>query len=366
MKSGFLADENGIFKVDTAVSKKMKMVLRENLSATLNVNDHFTDSIYTPEVPIVISCHYKVGLEEGLNNEYVQSLRRVWESTDHTELDSLLPQYNDAPINEDGFYGIPFKTKVKGKGKVLLLGDSFTWGHSAKNKTGSFANTLLSRGYAVFNTGISGADVAQYKKVLEIYMDVIDPDIVILNFYMGNDVSYFERIPTTGIPIHFSTNAGNLIAFQNGIQYLNMEDTYKNIMTHSLIPQTTTFNKVSSSTVIGTLIWMQLERKGFVRREYHELKPRPEMPYCNTEIASMQKLCEAKNTRFVLAVIPHLKDGVLDGAKTVEQLFDGIAYHEPNVTLEMYDQGDGHFNDEGHLFYADFLEDLIQKEFHKN
>ena len=66
------------------------------------------------------------------------------------------------------------------KKKVLMLGDSFLYGHSAENFTSSFANNLLAKGYYVYNTGISGADVTQYKAIADKYIPIIPMKEIII------------------------------------------------------------------------------------------------------------------------------------------------------------------------------------------
>ena len=265
-------------------------------------------------------------------------------------------------MNSDGFYSIPFQTKIEGKTKVLLLGDSFTWGHSSKNKTGSFANTLLARNYLVYNTGISGADMPQYLRILETYLDSIDPDVVVLNFYLGNDVSYYLRSPEPGLPIHFNTNAGNLMAFQDGIQFHNMHDAYDNIMRNTVIPGTSLINRILSKTVISTLLWKVLVRLGIIHHDYFIPAPRPEIPICNAQMRELMTFCDNRNRKLIVSVIPNLVNDRLDDVASFPHLFDEIPYHEPEMTLDMFSHRDGHFNERGHLFYANYLEKLILAE----
>jgi hypothetical protein len=76
----------------------------------------------------------------------------------------------------------------------------------------------------------------------------------------------------------------------------------------------------------------------------------------------MENYCASKNIPFILSVIPKLKDGKLEGPENVENLFDSITYHQPNMTANMYNAKDGHFNDAGHLFYANYLQVLIDNK----
>lgn len=356
MQEGFIADENGILKVDTAVFFKAKSLFEQE-------DDEYQilQKQLVGDIDALVKDHYFLDWSQSTSSKFSERIGEISHSLVKTQFDSLLSFYQLNPVNSDGFYSIPFVSENYGKPKILLLGDSFTWGHSTSHKSGSFSNTLLARDYVVYNTGISGTDVAQYKKIVEVYLDRIKPDLVILNFFIGNDVTYFKRTPLSGVPLMYHTNAGNINSFQDGVQQTTMKAAYDNVLTHLRIPQTTMLNKCLSKTIFGTLIWRLLERRGIVRRDYFEASDKHETLYCNVEIREIQKYCEERNVRFLLSVIPDLKDGVLTGASSVDSLFNQIPYSEPEMAVEMYNQDDGHFNDAGHLEYANYLEKLIQE-----
>lgn len=356
---GFTADENGIFKVDTAVANEMNIAVSENIGPLLGVKTFFVQQSrkWAPEALAIHKDHVQIS---DCDNPFSKKIKAIKQVLPRTAFDSLLVDYVRNPINIDGFYSVPFDANSGEAKKVLLLGDSFTWGHSTDNKTSSFANTLLAKGFHVCNTGISGADVAQYKQVIKTYMDSINPDVVILNFYMGNDVSYFQRIPIPHIPIHFSTNAGNILSFQEGIQQTNAQDAYDNVIRNMIIQETTFVNWMAAQTSMGTLVWQVLVKFNLLEDTFYKGLPRPEKPVCNKEIEWISKFCHNYKVPFVLSVIPNLVDDRLDGAATVNHLFENIPYIEPEVTVDMYSSRDGHFNEKGHLFYANYLEDVIE------
>jgi len=360
MLQGCISDENGIFKVDTAVTSEIAHAFREDVQQ-FSLRQLSGKEVVTV-VAILFPDHLQLLDSTAVQNEFRQRFEKAIHSSTPDQFDSILINYHQHPINSDGFYSIPFNVpQNEGRKKVLLLGDSFTWGHSTQNKTSSFANTLLSRGYLVHNTGVSGADVAQYKQIAKTYLDSIRPDVVILNFYMGNDVTYYERAPESGVPIHYSTNAGNLVAFQDGVQFYNMQEAYDNIIRNMVIPQTTLVNRLAAKTVIGTVLWQVLVKLNLVEHQYFMPSPRPEIPYCNEEIAWIRQFCEARHVVFILSVIPNLNGNEVEGVESNPHLFEGISYHEPEMTPDMYNHQDGHFNEKGHLFYADFLENLIRE-----
>ena len=359
MREGFVSDKHGIFKVDTAVAAKAYLAVRAGRLLVNDWENQHPDQNWVPEAVLVHENHLRLHDYSNLN-PFSAKINAIEQAGPRTAFDSSLILYNKHPINADGFYSIPFDVKSDDRTKVLLLGDSFTWGHSTLNKTSSFSNTLLARGFQVYNTGISGADVAQYKQIVKTYFDSINPDVVILNFYMGNDVAYFERRVTNGIPLYFNTNAGNLIPFQDGIQYTTMQNTYDAIMRDMTIPKTSMVNKLAANAVIGTYFWEALVHLGFIEYSDEKKLKRPQTPFCNSEIEWISEFCQTRNTTFILSVIPNLVDQRLDCAKSVEHLFENTPYYQPQMTTTMYSKKDGHFNDEGHLFYANYLQNLIE------
>lgn len=358
---GMYTGADGITKVDTSI---------------------FNGVLAEPEVTELEFVVYYDSLH--LWNEPLDAIRRAWypftsdsgvaysEFNEHrldllysgkdplSAIDSNFLAYVQHPINRDGFYSPPFDTVGIGSNRILLLGDSFTWGHSAKNVKCSFANTLLARGYAVYNTGISGADVPQYQRILREYGPKLRPKVVVLNFFMGNDVGYFERIPKPGIPVHFYTNAGAILSSQLGDEFSNANDAYANLMRNMEIPKTTLANRICSKTVVTTLLWELLAHQGIIDHEFASGKQFPPFPLTPDEMKEVVEMCDSLGAELILSVIPKLEDGQVIGAESIPGLFGDVPYHQPRVTASMYMARDGHFNKEGHLFYANYLEKLIR------
>ena len=369
MMEGFTTDSAGIYKVDLNVSSKVRERYRNfKWLETLPFGVRFDMRRlgFLSETGVIsLRNDWKDETNSG-SNEFKENLLRIQRDGARNCFDSLIVHYQMHPFNEDGFYSIPFSARCPDRKNVLLLGDSFTWGHSSVDKTGSFSNTLLSRGYMVYNTGISGADVAQYKKVLETYLNQIQPDIVIVNFFMGNDVEYFQRKPNQDSPIMYATNAGMLYSFQYGVQISGADSTYKMVLKNLVIPEVNWINTIASKTVIGSFVWRFLVDNSIIDSHFPKVPTQPEVPYCKTELQEMKAYCQTKNVPFIISVIPKLGEEKLEGAVTVPSLFFDINYTEPEMTSEMYNTKDGHFNEKGHLVYANYLDSLIQNKLSKS
>lgn len=354
---GFVADQNGITKINP--------IIRNYLEKGIT------------KIPDNKKCFEVYGLRE----EYKQLLRKdndselnLFYKSIHnktpTELDQAILSYLHCPINQEGFKSIEFKKINAKKPSILLLGDSFTWGHSASNKGNGFADRLLARGFTVYNTGISGADPIQYLQIAQKWIEVLKPDFVIVNFFIGNDIMNYERIPKANIPIYFSTSVSNLYSTQQGVSFENAQETYDYIILKNGIPQNSLHNKLFSTFRSTTLLWKFL---GF---EYYEcfnskqkkatykkmaIDNQTTKKYTVGIISQIKTVAAKHNSKFILSIIPEVKNGKLRGVKEIEGLDFGFKYYSPIVTLKDYELGDGHFNDSGHLKYTNFLEKLIQK-----
>lgn len=353
LKDGLIADETGITKIDTRYSMPLDSFAIHPCHYLDNIFRDF-DKLAKHQVDNPLAAYCKL----------VQSKdREKW-----TALDSAVIDYVSSPINADGFKSINFKNH-RGKIRVLLLGDSFTWGLRAKNITSCFADILLARGYEVYNAGISGADPPQYLAVAEKYVPLLKPDIVIVNFCLANDVEYFERKPRPYTPFLFVTNAGGFETAPYGIYWDNAQQAYDFLRELCSIPQTSVFNRICSLTRVSTLLWWALAKynhwdiqsasvTAYMQKACTQLH---EIPPVNAQVDSIQNICDVCNSKLVLSIIPASFSGKpLQYVKDYKNLFPTERYFTPyTITKEDYDYTDFHFNDAGHIKYAKFLEQII-------
>lgn len=144
-------------------------------------------------------------------------------------------------LNKDGFRSIYEFTPLAidsiqktGKQVIFLIGDSYTYGLTADSGQ-AFANLLEKSGkYAVFNAGIPGTDVPQYKAVINEYIinKQLKPDKIVVCI-TGNDLDRTcNRKLTPGVPILFYTNAGGIYGFQeeDDTSFNDAKSAYQNIL----------------------------------------------------------------------------------------------------------------------------------------
>lgn len=91
--------------------------------------------------------------------------------------------------------------KPKGVFRIIVLGDSLTWG--AGLATGERYTNLLSRRlneeikesvFEVLNLAHSGAPLIAYRNRLVKYVDILDPDLIIVGFCLNDPPTQASRI----------------------------------------------------------------------------------------------------------------------------------------------------------------------------
>jgi hypothetical protein len=364
VKEGFMADSLGIFRIsDQAKSSVWQMMERDsflhlpNQSSEAFCNARDALQLKRGEVSGELETAYR---KAKLIN---QSQRSDWQQAVVALVDSAL--------NPDGFRSIPFRRMVNDKPSILLLGDSFTYGFSASSLYNSFADLLLARGYTVYNSGITGTDIAQYLAIAEHYLPILNPDIVIANVFLGNDIVYHERTVCPGCPVFFPSNAGNLVACPHGITFKSPQEAYEHSL-HNIYIQKDAglLAQLMSLSSMTSALWGVLWNNGFVNyhdsiaAEYYRKvaanKRNP--PFCRNELQRIDSTSTANGARCIISVIPEVGTDVFRTVEDFPRVFSGLEYVQMEVGSEDYVLSNGHFNDRGHRRYADFLQKLIDEQ----
>lgn len=282
------------------------------------------------------------------------------------------------PFNSEGFRSIKLSHMPQGRPRIMLVGDSFVWGMSAEPLHNSYSDILLARGFTVYNMGIIGTDPAQYEAIVRKYVPLLNPDMVIVNFFLGNDLMSFERKVKAGMPPEHLTNSGFLDSHPLG-KYLPPSEAYDFYFAYNRIPEieTSWFNKLCSRTNLLTKIWLILYEVGLVEHEIrtaenqlHGIPDSTKALVTARYLAGISEVCRANDVLLINTVIPEkpfpwlrnrpfrISDKEHD---LLEIIYRGTEYHHPeNLCANDYEDGGNHFNNKGSLKYADFLEIIIQ------
>ena len=275
-------------------------------------------------------------------------------------------------INTDGFRDREFGLALDKKPKILLLGDSFCWGASARPITKSFADRLETFGYEVFNTGIPCVDPIQYQLIAHEYIPKLKPEVVVLTLYMGNDLMHRDiKLYPYANRFHL-TNAGWMDPYLDGDHIRSPEACYQYYLKCFSIPkQESTFNRVMAQSVVSTQLWTIFRRLGLLKypehrevieRKIHNPFPQLDIPITAKYLQSIKEMCDELDIRFHICIIP-LHTRLEDNMETEDPLlFRQFEYHWPtNLVLSDYNGWpDGHFNNSGHRKYALFLNKVIR------
>lgn len=335
--------------------------------------------IYNPDLPYSASTYslfedlleMRKGNHENAFTHMVDSLGSVPDSL-KTSVDSAYLAFRDFPINHDGFRSIPFKRFSQKKRKtVLLIGDSFTFGWSARPWTGAFADELSSLGYIVYNAGITATDPPQYSQVAKKYIPILKPDVVIVNLFLGNDVMHYPREAGPFRMAYYPTNAGVMMAAPKGEYFKDAETAYQHFIEEYFIPNDGGwFSDVCGKTTIGTLAWKVAQRLGVLRslnlnpnEAYHSRNRSSfrEKPYTERYLKTIVEIAEQEGSRCLISVIPEINNPQPDLAKDYPMLFEELNYVLPSMEYEDFNPGEEHFNLQGHQKYARFLKQQIEK-----
>ena len=363
------ADKAGVFKVDIDARREISEAIRRSLKEPKweYSYDYKTRSYEEYD----IAKDFAAVQRGEYVNEFSIFIDSVKRKRNLSAIDSLLIQYFQSPINSDGFRSIEFKKVNSKRPSVLLLGDSYVWGHKTKNKTNSFADLLLSQGYVVYNSGIGGTDPPQYLQIARKYISILKPDFVIVNFNLSNDVQYFERKMIPFRPVMWITNAGYLMSCPEGVYFSDFNQAYNLSIENCVIPQTNNFNKICSRSVLSTLFWSALSKHYLLASETARMKEykrrvnelRDTIPYSNGQIKEIKEICGQNEAKFILAVIPEIyyADGKpnFDYGSHFPNLLIDINTFSPHFPENYYSPEDGHFNDLGHQKYAQFLSQIM-------
>ncbi len=394
----FVTDEKGIYKFSKWVSDSLPKYYDarwERIS-----KPEVDDALYPVDnLNYIMKCYKHLTEPEKFNSllwqvkgrfekeQWRSSVSEVYEKVLNTSADkrnewsNAVFRYLFHPFNSEGFRSIEFEKPKTSRKRILLIGDSFVYGMSAKPFYNSFYDVLLSKGYLVYAAGIPGTDPAQYDVIAKKYIPVLQPDLVIVCFFSGNDFMSYGREPKSNEPHEFITNAGFYNSNIHG-KYMNVQQAYDYYLSLISIPQTEFgVNTILAKTAVGTLLWKVLWKIGIIKHTEEQLSDALNPNLGNNKIAitrkyirSIKTTCDSNGTPCRFVVIPDSspghkeKNGFLSGNKEdLDNVFEG-SYYFPNclVPSKHFPTADYHFNNEGHLLFASYLQSVIESKIDTN
>ena len=113
---------------------------------------------------------------------------------------------NRVRINSSGFRGPDFPNRTLGRGRILLVGDSYTFGSGVNEEDtlgAQLARELADRGIQtdVLNLGVPGYTAKNVARIVETHVGPLEPDLVLYVFFANDilEVPKAESIPSDAV-----------------------------------------------------------------------------------------------------------------------------------------------------------------------
>ncbi len=278
-------------------------------------------------------------------------------------------------INGNGFRTSEFQDLDTVKHKLLLIGDSFTWGLTAQPLDSCFADLLKpmieSR---VINTGIPIADPAQYEAIARRYIPMLKPEKVIIMFYLGNDIMPEPRPTIPNKPFYYYTNAGALMANDGTVRLHSAQEAYDYYTRRKffLIHPDNIFEKIVAESALLSRIYSLKYRWAEKKAAENAIA---DMSVTQKYLYSIVDICKLNKCALQIILIPEIKEA--DQPKSFfEKRYKGFfkdpvlsacTYIPEGNTPENYvPYPDGHLNNKGHIFYAKKIAERLNQMRRKN
>ncbi len=301
---------------------------------------------------------------------------------------SMLP--DDYKINKQGFrsdfdFDIESLDSLKAvrTGKVVfLIGDSYTEGCCASTPANSFADILAQdSSLIVLNFGVGTTGLANYELILKKYAVQLQPDLVVINFYCGNDIQKVEEPVKPGIPLFYTVEGLPWLRTVGPPHFMDdetdevlssPEKTYQFYMKNYTLwsEEANWVEKLIRNSVLASKMYLGVREKlhmaSWAIKHYSFGQ---EMEITNAFMTRISDFSQVNQVPILISCIPAPKDvkRKVDMEEKYAEYFNGVDHVCAPTSLFSVEDFDGmsssnHFNDSGHFKYANFLDSLIRKE----
>lgn len=266
-------------------------------------------------------------------------------------------------VNQQGFHDdqdFVMRDEFTDKLRVLMLGDSFTYGGAAEIGH-SFVETLETQfpEAIIWNTGIPGAGTNQALATLKTYAPILQPQIAILGFYM-NDFednaypmdSYFVGVDDTKYPFairqYILDDAGHVTKLDS------QADLYYRL--HLVDPPSNELQHFIGTTRLGSLLLNTSEAISNMLSKVDGMRVNKQVEFTRQYLSDLYDYTEINNIALFVLVIPRREDISSPGTllQTAIQLFKDLKIPYLDV-IDLLDaetdyapKPDIHWSTEGH------------------
>jgi len=275
-------------------------------------------------------------------------------------------------INEEGFRSPSFNNLDSTKRKVLFIGDSFTWGLSAEPVAGHCFVDLVrnENNYEVINLGIPATDPPQYSALAQKYIPRFKPDMTFIVFYMGNDLLTEDRQLIPDEPIYYYTNAGAISADIDGRHFKTAQEVYHYAMYERYFlrsPKNLFEWLISKSALLSRIYSFRFRIDEKLKYEAAVKDSHITKKY----LLQIQQVAKQNNVPVRFILVPDIKDSERN-VDSYKKKFSDILLDQDlkdnwiivtNSKANFNPPPDGHLNNKGHRYYADYVEAYLKDYF---
>lgn len=306
------------------------------------------------------------------NSEFKKYINHLKQQSTLDDADSAVLEYSKNPINKEGFKSLAFKQYKSKKKKIFLIGDSFTYGMSASPVYNCYADLLLTKGFIVWNPSFPNNDPENYLQIATKYIPILKPDIVIVCFYMGNDIMRYNRKSILGKRHFFATNAGWINGEEGGCYFDNAKQAYDYYFSKATIRKNNIAGKVCSMLTISSLLYTLYNKISFDKPKAKVNNCEPtingstnnNLSHSYNKIKSIKNLCLQNSTEMKILLLPDLvTQNPYNANFNPKDILKELKYIDINdLTKDDYNRNpnDGHFNNKGHAKAASAIVHHLQ------
>ncbi|MFK7787809.1 MAG: hypothetical protein AB8B56_21990 [Crocinitomicaceae bacterium] len=292
--------------------------------------------------------------------------------------------YEDQVMNEEGFFSdVPYTKRAMdslrraGKKVVFLVGDSYASGCCPGSYEMSFAYLLnQSEEYEVLNFGVGGTDPLHYELVVKKYLPMLEPDLIVVPVYFGNDIMPYDRTPKPFIPVCYPVDEGHWMSSEPyfnlrkpNTYFKNFEEAKDFYYTYYSLrsDESNWFERTIAHSIILTRIYLYAKIKlGEIGQGDKRYIPPKEPPFSYNHLKAIDDFCAENTTPVVFTAIESPVDisGGVNSRKQYHYVFNELKWSYPKtISLDDYDGSHigAHYNEAGQKKYTDFLRPKIEK-----
>ena len=255
--------------------------------------------------------------------------------------------------------------------RILLLGDSFTWGMSAELGK-SYAETLSAAHpeAIVWNTGIPGTGTNQALLVFDVYAPVLKPQLTILGF-TDNDFednllpvdSWLNALDSSGRAIHLRKYA---IDEEENLHAFDLDDL-EFIQAHHKRPPNSELERLLGMTRLGSLLLRLRDSIESAKPARESFLRRPQVT--KQYLGELKQAVAASGSSLLVFLVPRRADTYTETHRyrTAAQLLQELEIPFVNPVSVLHPEADfaappdEHWNSAGHQKIGRLISDCVKR-----